>query len=284
MYKRKIAEKLVALRKEKGITQGELAERLSVSDKTVSKWENGSSTPNPDMLAALAQYFDISLDVLFGFEPRMKMTVDETIASLFKGLDRNEVLLQTLEIDKAISKTLLRNHKQALSEADSPVVPKLTPGPSSSRLIFRDFFDLIVSTEDANISLKLFRNESNFAWLKDADRKKKLVKIFSFLSDEDVLSVLYFLHTETCSECVTAEYVAQHTGVAAEKVADILDRYCQISACSQQTAHLAEGEKKVYAFQGDGYALAILTLAHLKISHVLWNHSMKNPTKMIGGD
>ena len=67
MYKRIIAEKLVALRKEKGITQGELAERLSVSDKTVSKWENGSSTPNPDMLAALAQYFDISLDVLFGF-------------------------------------------------------------------------------------------------------------------------------------------------------------------------------------------------------------------------
>ncbi|MBE5786802.1 MAG: helix-turn-helix transcriptional regulator [Clostridiales bacterium] len=57
-------EKLQLLRKQKGITQEELAEKLYVSRTAVSKWESGRGTPNIDSLKALSKYFSISLDVL----------------------------------------------------------------------------------------------------------------------------------------------------------------------------------------------------------------------------
>ncbi len=52
------------LRKKKKITQSQLGELLGVSNKTVSKWENGISKPNINTLYKLAEYFDISVDDL----------------------------------------------------------------------------------------------------------------------------------------------------------------------------------------------------------------------------
>lgn len=45
-----IATKLSELRIAKGVTQGEVASALSVSNKTISKWENGTSSPDLSML------------------------------------------------------------------------------------------------------------------------------------------------------------------------------------------------------------------------------------------
>ena len=56
MYECKIAEKLVELRTSKGATQEDVAQSLSISNKTVSKWENGASTPDLPMVVELAKY------------------------------------------------------------------------------------------------------------------------------------------------------------------------------------------------------------------------------------
>lgn len=59
-----IANRLVELRKEKGYSQEELAERLGVSRQAVSKWERGESSPDTDNLIELAKLYNISLDDL----------------------------------------------------------------------------------------------------------------------------------------------------------------------------------------------------------------------------
>ncbi|MCR5345065.1 MAG: helix-turn-helix transcriptional regulator [Lachnospiraceae bacterium] len=56
--------KLYELRKQKGLSQEELASRLNVSRQTISKWEVGESTPDMEKLAAISELFDISLDEL----------------------------------------------------------------------------------------------------------------------------------------------------------------------------------------------------------------------------
>ena len=56
--------KLYELRKQKGLSQEELANRLNVSRQTVSKWEVGESAPDMEKLAAISELFDISLDEL----------------------------------------------------------------------------------------------------------------------------------------------------------------------------------------------------------------------------
>lgn len=59
-----VAKNLTELRKSRGLTQSELAEKLKYSDKTVSKWETGDSLPDISVLAELAALYGISLDDL----------------------------------------------------------------------------------------------------------------------------------------------------------------------------------------------------------------------------
>ncbi len=56
--------KLYELRKKKGFSQEELANRLNVSRQTVSKWEVGESSPDMEKLVAISELFEISLDEL----------------------------------------------------------------------------------------------------------------------------------------------------------------------------------------------------------------------------
>ncbi len=56
--------RLYQLRKQKGFSQEELANRLNVSRQTVSKWEVGDSTPDMEKLIAMSDLFDVSLDKL----------------------------------------------------------------------------------------------------------------------------------------------------------------------------------------------------------------------------
>lgn len=59
-------DNLKALRKEKGITQEELAARLNVVRQTVSKWEKGLSVPDSDLLIKLAEILDVPVSRLLG--------------------------------------------------------------------------------------------------------------------------------------------------------------------------------------------------------------------------
>ena len=56
--------KLVSLRKQKGITQMELAEKLNVSRQAISRWEVGAAVPTTDNLKVLSELYGVSIDYL----------------------------------------------------------------------------------------------------------------------------------------------------------------------------------------------------------------------------
>ncbi len=66
----KLDEKLVHLRKEKGLTQLELAEAVKVSRQAVSKWESGGGTPSTENLMGLSELYGVSIDYLLNEEER----------------------------------------------------------------------------------------------------------------------------------------------------------------------------------------------------------------------
>ena len=68
----RLPENLIRLRREKRITQEELAAFVGVTKASVSKWENAQSTPDIFILPQLAAFFDVTVDELLGYEPQLE--------------------------------------------------------------------------------------------------------------------------------------------------------------------------------------------------------------------
>ncbi len=78
-----IGERLLKLRKEKNISQEELANVLDVSRQTVSKWETDQSTPDFDKIIPLCEYFGITSDELLTGNQNIKEAKKENVKSKF---------------------------------------------------------------------------------------------------------------------------------------------------------------------------------------------------------
>lgn len=70
MEKRTIGSFIAALRKANGLTQKDLAEKLNVSDKTISRWERDDGTPDLSLIPVIAEIFEVSCDELIRGERR----------------------------------------------------------------------------------------------------------------------------------------------------------------------------------------------------------------------
>ena len=71
-------KKLQELRKQKGITQEELAKALFVSRTAISKWESGKGYPNLDSLKAIAQFFSVTIDELLSSKELLTLAEEKT--------------------------------------------------------------------------------------------------------------------------------------------------------------------------------------------------------------
>lgn len=89
--------KLYNLRKQKGLSQEELANRLNVSRQTVSKWEVGDSTPDMEKLIAISDLFEISLD---------ELVLDKTPAYVGENSTKSRI------VDELKGKVLTDENKQ----------------------------------------------------------------------------------------------------------------------------------------------------------------------------
>lgn len=83
-----IGKRLKEVRKIKGLTQTELAERVGVSLSTVKKWELDLNEPNSDKLIALALTLNVSTDYLFGRDTAPDLVVTEDTKKLLAIIDK----------------------------------------------------------------------------------------------------------------------------------------------------------------------------------------------------
>ena len=84
-------------RKEAGMTQEEMANRLGVTTPAVNKWENSNSKPDIELLAPIARLLDISLDTLLSFHENLSDTEIEEIISKMDRMFSEEGYEKTYE-------------------------------------------------------------------------------------------------------------------------------------------------------------------------------------------
>ena len=99
-----VGEKIALLRKERNITQTQLAEYLCLVPQTISKWEVGNGTPEVSLLPKIAAFFGVSIDELFGvsslqqaWDMVMKYSVLRDDKSFQEAMECLKAKMQTLD-------------------------------------------------------------------------------------------------------------------------------------------------------------------------------------------
>ena len=88
MEKNKIGNYIASKRKEKGLTQLELGNKLSVTDKAISKWERGLGLPDVAILTELAKALDTSVsNILNGEDNTKDINIDDKLESIRKEIN-----------------------------------------------------------------------------------------------------------------------------------------------------------------------------------------------------
>ena len=96
MDQQKIGQFLRECRKEKGITQEQLAEMLGVTNRSVSRWETGSNLPDLDILIEMADYYDVELRELLDGErknEKMDKELEETVLKVAEYSNEDKIKL-----------------------------------------------------------------------------------------------------------------------------------------------------------------------------------------------
>lgn len=110
MNQQKTGNFLKDLRKDKGLTQEQLAERFGVSSRTVSRWETGSNMPDLGILIEIADFYDVDIREIIDGERKSGNMDNETKNTLKKVAEYNDAekkLLKKRVIDMTVGILIL---------------------------------------------------------------------------------------------------------------------------------------------------------------------------------
>ena len=119
MEGKSISKKLKELREEKGYLQKFIADKIGVRSNTLSGYENGTRSPDPEMILKLAELYDVSTDYLLGrTNNRNNKTVDDIDEELQELLSEMNVWYKNEPEDKELKLRMLRKMIQSFEESN----------------------------------------------------------------------------------------------------------------------------------------------------------------------
>lgn len=126
----KVGNLIYKLRKEKNMTQKQVAELLNISDKTVSKWERGLGCPDVSILTELSKIFDINIEKILlgdlkpndldgGNMKRIKFYVCSNCGNIITTTGEGEISCCGRKLKSEVSKTIDNNHEITVEEIEN---------------------------------------------------------------------------------------------------------------------------------------------------------------------
>lgn len=181
-----LGEKLFELRKEKNLSQEEVADKLNVTRQTVSKWETNQSTPDFDKIVPLCELFEINTEeLLTGKKPNtdnVQKQEEKEEREEEKILTKEEVRRKSAEV--VSTSVFIYIVAIALLTIAIPVL-KINP------IVVSALFLIIVAWATARM-IKHFMEVPKFEKTKQEKREEKLIKQINIIIGT-ICTVIYFI-------------------------------------------------------------------------------------------
>ena len=248
-----IGKNIAELRKNKGMTQEQLAETLGVSAQSVSKWENEITMPDIMLLPVIAGCFDITIDELYGGrkakEKNKHVDYDDIPEMLYDALidltQRGWVCTvegKDLEAENAKMKAYLAKNRQVKTAT------------------FSNKNGAVIATSEIGL---LHRGKANAQQLTDA----QIGRVLEILSKSSVRSIFAY-EAEHITEYVTAPYAAKKCGLSLDQASEALELLTEIHVNHVKDVML-DADKPVRMYSLDSGEWFMYTLMILKIARLM---------------
>lgn len=212
------------LRKEKKVTQEQLAQALGVSPQAVSKWEN-SSYPEGDLLPNIADFFGVSIDYLYGrsdkdksIEEKVFEAVYDSAVKEFEETHRSDEHYETADLMRrirwAMQTSLWVNNKTYKAPGRD-----IKEHPKMASVVTDDvFYSYMGLREDNDFGVQLNKPKDFDIFEELVKDTSKLEKLFKILSQRDNILVITYLYTLRGGELAGIDAIEKTTGVKEENI------------------------------------------------------------------
>ena len=263
-------ENLTEARKNRGLTQKQVAQALGISDKTYSKWETGENEPDIGSLCRLGEYYGCGPAVFFAEEAPKQ----DAIRSELETLTRVQAMVRVREIiDEAYDGFCdnglywMRRWSGGDEEAEKcwnevlPAEPTPEePGAACCDMNGGGFF-LRWWDREMNLRLLMLPGKAGDAFLEEDG--EKLDALFELVKRARRFLPLLKREPSRELQLYTADYLAKSAGLPVEETETALKDMEAYGFCLRQAAETADGGHCLYTPADTRVLRAILALAHL---------------------
>ena len=221
----KINEQIAFLRKQKGLTQEDLAKALGITNQAVSKWESAQCCPDIQLLPDIAKLFEVSVDELLGYTPvstseDIVLMLRKKIEALPKGDDLDFIFRMAAALHVIIFS------KEMIAEPDSNMgwdTNDAIENAGNAEWGYSCWNISEISTIMRSGVVFFSRNKSLTLMNPDINRIVSIIKPFSDTKNLKIAAALYRLTIHSEDAYATVAQICDESGVQAERVKDCLE-------------------------------------------------------------
>ncbi len=252
----KINEQIAFLRKQKGLTQEELACALGVTNQSVSKWESAQCCPDIQLLPGIAKLFDVSVDELLGYTPAS--TDEDIILALrrkIEDLPQGEALDFSFRMAAALHTIVFSKEMTAHNVNPGWDTDDAIEHAGKAEWGYSCYNTPEVTTMQRHGAVFFANNRSLTMENADIRRTALMIKPFCDVTNLKIALALYRLTVHSEDAYATVAQIGDRSGVTPERVQSCLDGELSQFIVAKEGA---EGE-----FRFDGMYMHIIPVLSL---------------------
>lgn len=246
------------IRKEKGITQEQLAEAVGVSAQAVSKWEM-NSFPDGAVLPKVAEKLGVSIDELFGLK-------NENISIYDKVLEHIKATPNDKQFDEAFN--ICRSIIMAKCGCPryEPLIPEIMASEYDNHSLLNFSEGFMETRNNADLQYVFLFPEPKCGYDKVLKYDERYVKLFNVLSKPNALKALYFMAGRDGTMFFKKDTLMHELGISSENAKEIIASFCDIGFIWEATLNGGENSEKIYQYISRCELVAFLTSARYFVS------------------